>query len=146
MQPTTPRDRFRTLLLLVALVVGCRSVSVKGVIQTPEEKPIANASLMLLPEDMAGHSLAGSSEPNGCFDLYETIDRHQSRFLLVVDSPGYQPLRIAVEAHESLLLVTLEPITSPEPSDARPISSSERKIRYGVPCEPEVTGRSLTLH
>jgi hypothetical protein len=120
---------------------------VKGVIQTADEQPIANASVTLRPGEPAGHSLAGSSEPNGCFDLFETIARHQDGYTLVVDSPGYKPLRIAVAVRlENLLLVTLEPTASSKPSAARPIQSAERNIRYGVPCDPEFKANSLTLH
>jgi hypothetical protein len=149
MPPTTSlRDHLGMLLLgLVVLVAGCRSVWVKGVIQTADEQPIANASVTLLPGEPAGHSLAGSSEPNGCFDLFETIARHQDGYILVVDSPGYKPLRIAVAVRlENLLLVTLEPTASSRPSAARPIRSAERYLRYGVPCEPELKANSLTLH
>jgi len=120
---------------------------VKGVIQTADEQPITNASVTLLPGEPDGHSLAGLSEPNGCFDLFETIARHQDGFILVVDSPGYKPLRIAVPVRlENLLLVTLEPKASSKPSAARAIPSAERYMRYGVPCEPEVKANSLTLH
>jgi len=141
-------DRLGVLLLgLVVLVAGCRSVWVKGVIKTADEQPIANASVTLQPGEPAGHSLAGSSEPNGCFDLFETIARHQNGYTLVVDSPGYKPLKIAVAVRlENLLLVTLEPTASSKPSEARPIRSPERYLRFGVPCEPEVKGNSLTLH
>ena len=135
------------LLVLVALVAGCRSVWVKGVIQTADEQPIANASVTLHSGEPAGHSLADTSEPNGCFDLFETIARHQDGYILVVDSPGYKPLRIAVAVRlENLLLVTLEPTASSKPSEARPIRSVERYLRYGVPCEPEVKANSLSLH
>ena len=135
------------LLVLVALVAGCRSVWVKGVIQTADEQPIANASVTLHSGEPAGHSLADTSEPNGCFDLFETIARHQDGYILVVDSPGYKPLRIAVAVRlENLLLVTLEPTASSKPSEARPIRSAERYLRYGVPCEPEVKANSLSLH
>ena len=135
------------LLVLVALVAGCRSVWVKGVIQTADEQPIANASVTLHSGEPAGHSLADTSEPNGCFDLFETIARHQDGYILVVDSPGYKPLRIAVAVRlENLLLVPLEPTASSKPSEARPIRSAERYLRYGVPCEPEVKANSLSLH
>ena len=142
------RDHLGMLLLgLVVFVAGCRSVWVKGVIQTTDEQPIANASVTLRPGEPAGHSLAGSSEPNGCFDLFETIARHQDGYILVVDSPGYKPLRIAVAVRlENLLLVTLEPTASSKPSAARPIRSAERYLRYGVPCDPEFKANSLTLH
>jgi hypothetical protein len=145
---TSVRDHLVVLLLvLVVLVAGCRSVWVKGVIQTADEQPIANASVTLLPGESAGHSLAGSSERNGCFDLFETIARHQDGYILVVDSPGYKPLRIAVAVRlENLLLVTLEPKATSKPSAARAIRSAERYIRYGVPCEPEFNANSLTLH
>jgi hypothetical protein len=135
------------LLVLVVLVAGCRSVWVRGVIQTADEQPIANVPLTLRPAEPAGHSLSGSSEPNGCFDLFETIARNQDGYILVVDLPGYKPLRIAVAVRlENLLLITLEPIASSKPSTAKPIRSAERNIRYGVPCEPEVKANSLTLH
>ena len=135
------------LLVLAVLVAGCRSVWVKGVIQTDDEQPIANASVTLLPGEPSGHSLAGSSEPNGCFDLFETIGRHQDDFILVVNSPGYKPLSIAVAVRvENLLLVTLEPRANSKPSAARPIRSAERYMRYGVPCDPEYKANSLTLH
>jgi hypothetical protein len=135
------------LLALVVLVAGCRSVWVRGVIQTSDQQPIADASVTLRPGKLVGDSLAGSSEPNGCFDLFETIGRHQDRYILVVDSPGYKPLAIAVaDRVENLLLVTLEPTGSSKPSEARPIRSAERYIRYGLPCEPEVKANSLTLH
>ncbi len=135
------------LLVLVVLAAGCRSVWVKGVVQTADEQPIANASVTLLPGEPAGHSLAGSSERNGCFDLFETIARNQNGYILVVDSPGYKPLRIAVAVRlENLLLVTLEPKATSKPSAARAIRSAERHIRYGVPCEPEFNANSLTLH
>ena len=134
------------LLVLVVLVAGCRSVWVKGVILTADEQPIANASVTLQPGESAGHSLAGSSEPNGCFDLFETIGRRQDGYILVVDSPGYKPLTIPVPVRlENLLLVTLEPTGSSKPSAARPIRSAERHLRYGLPCEPEVKANSLTL-
>jgi len=120
---------------------------VKGVIQTADEQPIASASVTLLSGEPAGHSLAGSSEPNGCFDLFETIGRHQDDFILVVDSPGYKPLSIAVTVRvENLLLVILEPKASSKPSAARAIRSAERYMRYGAPCEPEYKANSLTLH
>ena len=135
------------LLALVVLVAGCRSVWVQGVIQTSDEQPIANASVALRPGEPAGHSLTGSSDRNGCFDLFETIARHQDGYTLVVDSPGYKPLRIAVAVRvENLLLVTLEPTAISKPSAARPIRSAERYVRYGVPCDPEVKANSLTLH
>jgi hypothetical protein len=142
------RDHLGTLLLaLVLLVAGCRSVSIRGVIQTADEQPIANASVTLRPGESAGHALDGSSEPNGCFDLFETISRHQDGYILVVDSPGYKPLRIAVAVRlENLLLITLEPTASSKPSAARPIRSAERYIRYGVPCDTEFSAHSLTLH
>ena len=135
------------LLALVILFAGCRSVSVKGVIRTADEQPVANASVTLRPGEPAGHSLAGSSDPNGCFDLFETIARHQNGYVLVVDSPGYKPLSIAVAVRvENLLLVTLEPTANSKPSAVRPIRSAERYMRYGVPCEPEDNANSLTLH
>ena len=135
------------LLALVVLVAGCRSVSVQGVIQTADEQPIANASVTLRPGGTAGHSLAVSSDPNGCFDLFQTIARHQNDYTLVVDSPGYKALRIALAGHlQNILLVTLEPTASSKPSAARPIRSAERYVRYGVPCEPEFKANSLTLH
>ena len=119
----------------------------KGVIQTADEQPIANVSVTLLPGEPAGHSLAGSSDRNGCFDLFETIPRYQDGFILVVDSPGYKPLRIAVPVRlENLLLVTLEPKANSKPSAARAIGSAERHMRYGVPCDPEYQANSLTLH
>ncbi len=119
----------------------------KGVIQTADEQPIADASVTLLPGQPSGHSLAGSSEPNGCFDLFETIARHQDGFTLVVDSPGYKPLRIAVPVRlENLLLVTLEPKASSKPSAARTIRSAERYMRYGIPCDSGYNANSLTLH
>ena len=137
----------KLLLALVMLVAGCRSVSVKGVIQTADEQPVANASVTLRPAEPAGHSLAGSSDPNGCFDLYETIARHQDGYVLVVDSPGYKPLSIPVAVRvENLLLVTLEPAANSKPSAVRPVRSAERYMRYGVLCEPEYNANSLTLH
>src|SRR6202022_1184182 len=99
------------LLVLVILLAGCRSVWVKGVIQTADEQPIANASVTLRPAEPAGHSLSGSSEANGCFDLFETIPRHRDGYFLVVDVPGYKSLEVAVPVRvENLLLVNLQPI------------------------------------
>jgi hypothetical protein len=146
--PELVRDHSGTLLLpLVVLVAACRSVWVQGVIQTADEKPIANVSVTLQPGERPGHSLAVSSDSNGCFDLFETVARHQDHYTLVVDSPSYKALRIAVVVRlENLLLVTLEPTTSSKPSAARPIHSAERYGRFGVPCEPEVNANSLTLH
>jgi hypothetical protein len=136
----------RKLLALVVLVAGCRSVWVHGVIQTADERPIANTSVTLQSGEPTGRSLAGSSEPNGCFDVFETIARHEGDYTLVVDAPGYKSLRIGVAVRvENLLLVTLEPTDSSKPSGARPIRSAERYGRYGVPCEPEFAN-SLTLH
>src|SRR4029077_19298258 len=102
---TSLRDhRGVPLVCLVMLVAGCRSVWVKGVIQTADEQPIANASVTLRPGEPAEHSLAGSSELNGCFDLFETIGRHQDGYILVVDSPGFKPLKIAVAVRLENLL------------------------------------------
>jgi hypothetical protein len=135
------------LLALVVLVAGCRSVWVQGVIQTSDKQPIANASVTLRPGEPAGHSLAVSSDPNGCFDLFETTARHQDGYVLVVDSPGYKPLTIAVAVRlENLLLITLEPTATSKPSAARPIRSAERYVRYAVPCDSEVKANRLTLH
>ena len=143
----TVRHHPGTLLpVLAVLVAGCRSVWVHGVIQTADEKPIANVSVRLQPDEARGHDLGGSSDSNGCFDLFETA-RQQDRYTLVVDSPGYKALRIAVALRrENLLLVTLEPATSSKPSAARPIQSLERYGRFGVLCEPEDNASSLTLH
>jgi len=146
--PAPVRDHPDTLLLALALLVaGCRSVWVQGVIQTADEKPIANVSVTLQPGQPHGHDLAGSSDSNGCFDLFETVARNQDHYTLIVDSPGYKAVSIAVALRrENLLLVTLEPATSSNPSAARPIQSAERYGRFGVPCEPEVKANSLTLH
>jgi len=144
----TVRHHPGTLLpALAVLVAGCRSVWVHGVIQTADEKPIANVSVTLQPGEARGHDLGSSSDSNGCFDLFETVARHLDRYSVVVDSPGYKPLRIAVALRrENLLLVTLEPATSSKPSAARPIQPLERYGRFGVVCEPEPNASSLTLH
>jgi hypothetical protein len=139
----------RILLLLLSAVVtsSCASVSVKGVIRTIDDRPIANASVRLQPRDPAGRSFAGSSEPNGCFDLYETIGRDQRGWVMVVEVPGYKPVSIDVAVRkENLLLVAMAPSAAIEASIARPISPSERYVVYASPCEPEVRASSLGLH
>jgi hypothetical protein len=131
---------------LVALVAGCRSIWVRGVIQTADEHPMANASVTARPADPGTHVVAGTSQPNGCFDLFHTIGRHENGYFLEVNSPGYKPVRIPLAIHvENPLLVTLQPIASPQASQARPIRSEERPLRYGA-CEPLVRGNSLSLH
>ena len=138
--------RLPTLLVMVIVLAGCRSIWVRGVIQTADERPIANASVTVRSAEPNTHVLNGSSEANGCFDLFHTIARHENGYFLEVDSPGYKPVRIALAIHvENLFLVTLEPISGVPPSEARPIRSSERPLRYG-PCEPLVSGNSLSLH
>lgn len=135
------------LLLLSVLAAGCRSVWVHGVIQTNDEHPVAHASLILRSGEPGEHQLIGSSEPSGCFDLFETIRRNHGDYYLFVDLPGYKPVRVPIAPRlDNLLLVTLEPETSAASSTVRPISSSERYIRYATPCEPLVTGSSITLH
>jgi hypothetical protein len=146
---TSSRDHVTLVffIMLGVLAAGCRSISVKGVIATDDDHPIANALITLQPGERAGRSFAGSSEPNGCFNLYETIPRDQGRYLMVVESPGYKPLSIPVAVRvENLLLVTLEPTASSRPSAARPISPGERYARYVSPCDPEFKANSLTLH
>jgi hypothetical protein len=139
--------RLPTVLLgLVTLLAGCRSIWVRGVIQTADDHPIANASVTARSADPGTHIVAGASEPNGCFDLFHTIGRNENGYFLEVNFPGYQPVKISLAIHvENLLLVTLEPIASPQPSRARPIRSDERPLRYGS-CEPLVSGNSLSLH
>jgi hypothetical protein len=139
--------RFPTLILvLVILLAGCRSIWVRGVIQTADELPVANASVTARSADPGTRVVAGTSEPNGCFDLFHTIGRNENGYFLEVDSPGYKPVKIALAIHvENLMLVTLQPIASPQASQARPIRSEERPLRYGA-CEPLVSGNSLSLH
>jgi hypothetical protein len=130
---------------LFILLAGCRSIWVRGVIQTADEHPIANASVTARSAGPGTHVVAGASEPNGCFDLFHTIRRNENGYFLEVNSPGYKPVKIALAIHvENLLLVTLEPTASPQASQARPIRSDERPLRYG-PCEPLVSGSRLSL-
>jgi hypothetical protein len=138
--------RFPTLLLALAILLdGCRSIWVRGVIQTADEHPIANASVTARSAEPGTHVVAGASETNGCFDLFHAIGRNENGYFLEVDSPGYKPVRVALAIHvENLLLVTLEPIASPQPSQATPISYGARALRYG-PCEP-AGGSRISLH
>ena len=136
----------RLATVLFIFLAGCRSIWVRGVIQTADEHPIANALVTARSADHGTHVVAGTSEPNGCFDLFHTIGQNENSYFLEVDSPGYKPVRIALAIHvENLLLVTLEPVASPKASQARPIRSEERPQRYGA-CEPLVSGNTLSLH
>jgi hypothetical protein len=142
--------RFRKLgmiLLVGSLASGCRSVSIHGVIQTSAEQPIAQATMTLEGPQPGAHPVVASSDPNGCFNFYETIGGHQGDYILLIDLPGYKPLRFPVAAgSDNLLLVTMEREAGAGSSMARPISSSERYMRYTTPCEPLIHGSSLTLH
>lgn len=135
------------LLLASALISACASVSVKGVIRTIDDRPIAKASITLQSLDPAGSSFAGSSEPNGCFDLYETIGRDsRGGYVMIVEVPGYKRVNVAVAARrQNLLLVAMAPDGTSEESWARPISASERYVVYASPCEPEVRASGLGL-
>jgi len=130
------------------LAVGCRSVSVRGVVETVDEHPVAKAVVTLQPEGADAHAVTALSDPNGCFDLFQTIPQHHGDYHLLVDLPGYKPLSIPVAAGpDNLLLLMLEPATGGGSSTARPISSSERYLRYATPCESLVhAASSLTLH
>jgi len=129
------KSQLAAVLAFGALVAGCRSVWVHGVIQTADEHPIANARVALQSETDS-HAPADTSEPNGCFDLFKTIRRDQGGYVLIVDSPGYKLLKVPLRIHvENLLLITLEPEGSALPSTARAIRSEERPLRYGA-CEP----------
>lgn len=133
--------------ILALTMLACRSVSVKGVIQTADEKPIEGATLQLVPVDSTRSSLTGTSESHGCFNLFRTVGRRGGDYLLAIEFPGYKPFTAHVSAGaENLLQVILQPIGSTAESEARPISWSRRYAVYGVPCEPEVTASPLTLH
>jgi hypothetical protein len=135
------------ILLIGVLAAGCRSVSIYGVIQTSAEEPIAKATLTLEAAQTGAHALTGASDLNGCFNLFETISRRHGDYILVVDLAGYKPLRVPVAAGpDNLLLITMAPEVGAGPSSVRPISSSERYMRYTTPCEPLIHGSSLTLH
>lgn len=150
MIPERPSARFCValpLLLLGLFTGGCRSVSVHGVIETPQQLPIAQASVTLRSEQPGAHAVSGSSEPTGCFNLFETIPRNHGDYHLFVESPGYKPVSVPIAPRlDNLLVVTLVPETSAASSTIRPISSSERYIRYATPCEPLVNANSISLH
>jgi hypothetical protein len=149
-RPALPRY---TLFLPAAIAVGlfalgCTSVAVHGVIQTPDEQPVAKASVALQTPQSDKVIVTGSSDTRGCFNLFQTIPRHHGDYQFSVALPGYKPVSLTVNAGpDNLVLVTLEPATGDGSSSARPISSSERYLRYATPCEPLVNpGSSLTLH
>ena len=144
----TPRHHRGILLLAIAVIAsGCRSVSVRGVIQTTREQPIAQATLALRPGNTSENAVTGSSDSNGCFNLYQTIPGHHGEYVLIVDLPGYKPLRVSVAAGpDNLLLVTMEAASAAGSSTVRPISSAERYLRYATPCEPLVNASSISRH
>jgi hypothetical protein len=145
--PILPLRCALVLLLLGTLALGCRSVWVHGVIETSDVHPLPQAAVALVTAAPESHPLTSVSDANGCFDLFKSSPRRNGDYQLSVRLPGYKPLTVPVPTGpENLLLVVLEPADGTGSSTARPITSTERYMRYTTPCEPLVTGSRLTLH
>ncbi|MFI5166500.1 MAG: carboxypeptidase-like regulatory domain-containing protein [Thermoanaerobaculales bacterium] len=142
--------RFAGALITLApvlLVGACASVAVHGVVKDERDMPVPAASFTLRPLTGAAEPSRTTAEDHGCFALHESVSRRQREYTLAVSAPGYKPLSLTVPTRQQvLLLVTLASASSDQDSAARPITAAERYRLYGIPCEPLVTGRSLTLH
>jgi hypothetical protein len=135
----------RAVLVLLAplLLAGCASVSARGIVADADGRPIANASLAIR---VGGTTVvAGASEGNGCFDLYQPLRRRPPSPVLLVEAPGYEPLAAPLEAGRAPLFVTLAHASSGGASAARAATEAEAARRFEPPCAPFVAPDATAL-
>lgn len=124
-------------------------MSVHGVVDGADGHPIENARITLLPPQGAGSPAATTvtSDPRGCFFLYQRAGPENPVYRLTVDSPGRKPVSVDVHSGRlSTLRVTLAAETGADPSTAIPIPRSQRPLLYEARCEPAVKASSISLH
>jgi uncharacterized protein YceK len=124
-------------LLIPALLQGCASVSVHGVIRSPGGTPVADASITLTEPETGKVTARAAVDLRGCFTVYEPVKSGDRPYVLHVLAPGFKPFELAVRINETpLVLVTLAHDTSPDASAARPIAFRERYATYDDACAP----------
>jgi hypothetical protein len=135
------------LLVVGLFACGCASVSVHGVVDETDGRPIENARITLqLPGAGPPGITAVTSDPKGCFFLYETVRPEGRVYDLVIESPGHKSLSVVVPSRQpNLLHVTLAAETGADPSKATPIAPSDRPLLYEVRCEPAVRASNISL-
>ena len=142
-------SRFRACLaviLIQMIVQGCASVSAHGIIKTPNGNPVADATLTLTDSETGKITAHSSSDPRGCFSVYEPVESGDRSYALHISAPGHKPLVLTVRMHEkTLFLVTLAGDESPDESASRPIDPRERSVLYDAACVPLVRGGGIGL-
>ncbi len=146
-RPPPGRSSASCLLVVGLLGWGCASVSVHGVVDETDGRPIEDARITLhLPGEGPPGTTAVTSDPKGCFVLYERSRPDSRVYNLTIESRGHKTLCVAVApGHLSILHVTLAAESSADQSRAMPIAPSDRPLLYDARCEPAVSASSISL-
>jgi hypothetical protein len=122
-------------ILISVLAQGCASVSAHGIVRTSDGGPVVDASVTLTEPETGRVTARSSSDPRGCFSVYEPVEPGDRAYVLRISSPGRKPIEIVVRMQEApLLFVTLAGEASSDESAARPVVPRERGSVYEVPC------------
>src|SRR5512140_1160002 len=97
---------------MLLLAGGCSSVSVQGVVRSPDGAPVPDATFTLRNAREAGVAMHSSTRENGCFGIFRSTDETDLPFVLTVEAPSRKPLTLDVRSGRAGLVVfTLAPET-----------------------------------